>query len=380
MVHRSRYALLALSCLLLGACGSLPTPDPQTGPVSPPLMTASIHGSASATNDGENSNNDGLNSDNDTVLADHNGFFSKGAKWWAEGAKWWAEGAKWWAEGAKWWAEGAKWWAEGVFQPMPANSDVLRALKIDAAQAMAPHLGRGVTVAVIDTGIDLAHPMFRGALLPGHDFVDHNPDASEMGSDADAAYGHGTAVAGIIRQIAPEAKILPLRVLTPDGSGLAANVASAIRYAVDHGAQIVHLSIAARSANQGVRSALQYAVREGVMVVAACGNDGTNRCGAPAVSFAGNSPLARVGVSVSAANVDGTLPSWSTRGGEVLAPGVKVLSAYPEGRTISATGSSFAAPMVTGSLALALGEGKDPSELDALLTSGHMADASQLLR
>ena len=370
MGHPSRYALLALSGLLLAACGSLPTPDPL--PVVS-LSTASLHGTMSA-------NNDGLNSDNDTVLADHNSFASSGAKWWAEGAKWWAEGAKWWAEGAKWWAEGAKWWAEGVFQPMPANSAVLRAVKIDTAQAMSPHLGRGVIVAVIDTGIDLAHPMFRGALLPGRDFVDNNPDASEMGTDADPAYGHGTAVAGIIRQVAPEAKILPLRVLSPDGSGLASNVASAIRFAVDHGARIVHLSIAARVSNGGVRSALQYAAHQGVMVVAACGNDGTDRCEAPANALSGNSPLAQVGVSVSAANIDGTFPSWSTRGGEVLAPGVKVLSAYPQGRTISASGSSFAAPLVTGSLALALAEGKEPADLDALLTTGKLADVSQLLR
>ncbi|GGR26322.1 S8 family serine peptidase [Deinococcus ruber] len=320
---------------------------------------------------------------NRTLLVDHASFMAEGAKWWAEGAKWWAEGgAKWWAEGgAKWWAEGgAKWWAEGVFQPLPANSALLRAVKIDVAQARAPHMGRNVIVAVIDSGIDLEHPMLRAALLPGRDFVDNAADPSEQGSDLDAAYGHGTAVAGVVRQVAPAASILPLRVLSPDGSGEARNVASAIRFAVDHGAQIIHLSIAASVSNEGVRAALQYAVSRRVLVVAACGNDGSDRCEAPANSLAGKNPLGRFGVSVSAVNTDGSFPSWSTRGGEVLAPGVAIQSAYPQGRTVIASGSSFAAPLVTGALALALAEGKDPAVLAARLSSGTLLDAAQLLQ
>jgi len=369
MANHSRFALITLGCLLLGACGTLPT----SPAISPPNTTLSATSLQSKT------------ADDDTQLADHAGFkLEGGAKWWAEGgAKWWAEGgAKWWAEGgAKWWAEGgAKWWAEGVFQPMPANSDLLRAVKIDVAQARAPHLGQGVVIAVIDSGIDLAHPMLKGALLPGRDFVDNDLGPSEEGTDSDAAYGHGTAVASILRQVAPEAKLLPLRVLSPDDSGKARNVANAIRFAVDQGVQIIHLSIAASVSNEGVRAALQAAVSRGILVVAACGNDGSAQCEAPANALDGKNPLGRYGVSVSAANADGTFPSWSTRGGEVRAPGVAVQTAYPQNRLVAASGSSFAAPLVTGALALALSEGKDPAALAAQLTSGAMLDASRLLQ
>jgi len=358
MANISRYTVLALGALLLGACGTAPNSPAAPAAI---LSTASLHPVESA---------------DDTRLVDHAGFASQGAKWWAEGgAKWWAEG------GAKWWAEGgAKWWAEGIFSPMPANTALLRAVRIDAAQARAPHMGEGVTVAVIDSGVDLRHPMLRSALLPGRDFVDGDLDPSEGGSDSDAAYGHGTAVAGIIRQVAPGAKILPVRVLRPDGSGNARDVAGAIRFATDQGVQIIHLSIAASVANEGVRAALQHAVSRGILVVAACGNDGSDRCEAPANALAGKNPLGRFGVSVSAVNTDGTFPSWSTHGGEVLAPGVGLQSAYPQGRTVDATGSSFAAPLVTGALALAVAEGKDPAVLAAKLTSGAILDASKLLQ
>ena len=352
MARHAHLALLTLGSLLLGACSTLPTP-----PATPSALSA-----ASLPNRAANA----------ALLADHAGFSAEGG-----GAKWWAEGG-----GAKWWAEGggAKWWAEGVFQPMPANSDLLRAVKIDVAQARAPRLGRGVVVAVIDSGADLEHPMLKSALLPGSDFVDNDLDPSEHGSDSDPAYGHGTAVAGILRQVAPAANILPLRVLGSSGSGEASNVARAIRFAVGQGAQIIHLSIAASVSNEGVRSALQLAVSKGVLVVAACGNDGSDRPESPANALDGKNPLGRYGVSVSAVNTDGTFPSWSTRGGEVIAPGVAMQTAYPQGRTVSASGSSFAAPLVTGALALALAEGKDPAALAAQLTSGAMLDASRLLQ
>ncbi|THF84359.1 subtilisin-like serine protease [Deinococcus sp. KSM4-11] len=351
---RSIVILMTSGSLLLCACSSLPShpADPQSTLVAASLAATSPTGAR---------------------LVDHAGFTT-------EGAKWWADGAKWWADGAKWWADGAKWWADGVFQPMPANSKLLQAVKIDVAQAHAHQMGKGVVVAVLDSGIDVEHPMLKGALLPGRDFVDNDLDPSEQGTDSEPAYGHGTAVAGVLRQVAPGAKILPVRVLSPDGFGDADNVASAIRFAVDQGAQIIHLSIAASVSNEGVRAALQHAVSRGVLVVAACGNDGSDRPESPANALDGKNPLGQYGVSVSAVNTDGTFPGWSTRGGEVLAPGVAVQSAYPGGRTVNASGSSFAAPLVTGALALALAEGKDARRLSAELSSGAMLDASRLLQ
>lgn len=298
----------------------------------------------------------------------------------SSGVRLWAEGVRLWAEGVRLWAEGVRLWAEGEYLRLPSSTGWLHQAHVDEAHALAPRAGEGVLIALLDSGVDVTHPMLQGALLPGHDLVDGDGDAAEQGRDTDLIFGHGTAVAGILRQVAPGARILPLRVLGPDGSGKAADVARAIRLAVDSGARIINLSVAAPVASEGVRAALQYAASRGVLVVAASGNDGASQPQAPAAALGGKDRLGQFGLSVTAVNPQGELPHWSNRGGEVRAPGVGLQTAYPGDRLVTASGSSFSAPVVSGALALALAEGRDARALAARLSSGHLLDAAALLR
>jgi subtilisin family serine protease len=145
--------------------------------------------------------------------------------------------------------------------------------------------GAGQTVAVIDTGVDYKHPDLRGRLLTGHDFVDDDSDATDTN-------GHGTLISGIIAaatnngigvaSIAPQAHILPVRVLGSDGTGQASNVAKGIDWAMAHGAGVINLSIAQESGtdtsklllqNSSVIAAINSAATQGAVVVIAAGND-----------------------------------------------------------------------------------------------------------
>ncbi|MBV9959755.1 MAG: S8 family serine peptidase, partial [Acidobacteria bacterium] len=114
-----------------------------------------------------------------------------------------------------------------------------------AAGVLSPE-PRPIVVAVLDTGIDLNHPAFAGRLVAPsdmYDFVGNDPDPSEEGSAEIGPYGHGTHVAGLIAMVAPDAKIMPLRVLGADGKGDFFRLAEAIKFALAHGANVINLSL-----------------------------------------------------------------------------------------------------------------------------------------
>src|SRR5215217_8215100 len=139
--------------------------------------------------------------------------------------------------------------------------------------------GRGVTVAVIDTGVDPKHPSLAGRVLSGADFT--GEDAISTGSGRVDLNGHGTGMAsliagtGTVRGIAPATKILPVRVKVDEGpvsTGVSVAVSRGIRWAVDHGANVINISLASPLADPRERSAVEYALRQGVVVVAGAGN------------------------------------------------------------------------------------------------------------
>jgi subtilisin family serine protease len=160
---------------------------------------------------------------------------------------------------------------------------------IEAERAWTESKGRGAVVAVVDTGVDRNHPDLAGRLLTGRDFVDDDNDPQDRN-------GHGTMVAGIVAastdndrgvaSVAPHASILPVRVLDQDGTGTSEDVADGIRWAVDHGADVVNLSLAQEGEESGVGllpdellrhpavgDAIEDAARAGATVVIAAGND-----------------------------------------------------------------------------------------------------------
>lgn len=212
--------------------------------------------------------------------------------------------------------------------------------------------GQGVTVAVLDTGIDETHPDLDGQIAGTQDFT-----RSPFGSRD--KQGHGTHCAGIVAGsdnqtgivgVAPQAKLLAVKVLGDDGSGDGHSVAAGITYAVGRGADILSLSLGSPEGDPRIRTALEFAVRSGCFVICAAGNDGRpNSVGYPAA-------WDDLAVCVGAIGPDGKLANYSSQGRQVdcAAPGTDVLSCWPGSRYAKLSGTSMATPFVTGCVALLL--------------------------
>jgi thermitase len=253
-------------------------------------------------------------------------------------------------------------WAGGIYQPLPHNTSKWQSLNLQQAQALANNLGAGIKVAVIDSGIDLEHPAFVGGLAPASqmwDYVANDGVPQEEGTLGIGAFGHGTNVASIILQIAPKAKILPLRVLGPDGSGDAINVAAAISRAVSKGATIINLSLGSEIRSDAVAEAIAAATSKGVYVIASSGNTANSNITYPASdASADTTTLGRYSVSVGSVDAEDKKSSFSSYGLalEMVGPGELVYGPVPGKRLGAWSGTSMAAPMVSGALALALGQ------------------------
>lgn len=286
-----------------------------------------------------------------------------------------------WAGGWNSWAGGWNSWAGGtgsVFTPTE-NSNIWSQIRLQQAHALAPNLGRGVKVAVIDTGIDINHPAFVGRLAPSsdwRDFVDGDAYPMEVGQIGDRGYGHGTNVAGIVAQVAPNATILPIRVLNQHGQGNLANVVAAVDWAIQRGAHVINLSLGTSytASSETTISALvdlvSIAIGQGIHVVASAGNHAQSNLTVPAAlsrSFSVFSMGTRVGqlTSVGSVDLNDQRSVFSNFGVnlELMAPGERVFAPAPGGRLAFWSGTSMAAPMVSGAYALALGEAARLSNL-----------------
>ncbi|MDH6552520.1 type VII secretion-associated serine protease mycosin [Streptomyces sp. SAI-041] len=257
--------------------------------------------------------------------------------------------------------------------PTAAHADGIRAKQwaLDAMhtqQAWQTTKGAGVTVAVLDTGVENDHPDLVGNVLTGKDMIGFGATRGDR-----SWARHGTAMAGIIAGhghgvgngdgvmgIAPEAKIMPVRVILEDGDPARAKardtrgnaLAEGIRWAADHGADVINLSLGDDSASAhpeaGEDDAVQYALKKGAVVVASAGNGGEK---GDHISY----PAAYPGV-IAATAVDkfGTRASFSTRRwyATVAAPGDDVVIADPDHKYYEGWGTSAASAFVSGAAAL----------------------------
>jgi len=230
------------------------------------------------------------------------------------------------------------------------NLDMIGAPEAWATNANGPGAtGKGVTIAVVDTGIDYNHLEFKGRIEAGYDFVDGD-------SIAEDSNGHGTHVAGTIAAakdgrgmtgVAHDATIMPIRVLDKDGAGYLSDVIRGVRWATNNGAHVINLSLGGTGYSQAMADAIRHASNRGTVVVMAAGNSGGTSPEYPAAHAIDH------GIAVGAVQRDGRLANFSNRAGSqpldyVTAPGVGITSTLPGNSYGSYSGTSMAAPHVAG--------------------------------
>lgn len=241
-----------------------------------------------------------------------------------------------------------------------AEQPAAAAIGLDRAQEIAT--GRGVKVAILDTGADMHHPVLRRSIVDGWDFVNNDADPTDerdfINNDGrggvDDAFGHGTHVAGIVHLVAPNAQLLIVRVLDDEGRGDIVNVVAGVRWAIDHGAKVINLSLGTIRNVESLQHALEEADAAGVIVVAAIGNWGPNPLDPTksTLDFPGFSSHA---FGIAAVDADGNAAPFSSfNHSDVLisAPGIGVRSTYPGGGYRLWNGTSMSAPFVAGTAAL----------------------------
>lgn len=226
-------------------------------------------------------------------------------------------------------------------------------------------LGRGVKIALLDSGIDSSHPALKGMAIIEKDFLPMHSSNEPLFKNS-----HGTALASVIAAqtesyvgIAPGSEILSYRVIDQTGKTDSFAVASAILSAVEDGADVINLSLGGHDGSELLRQAVTYAFDNGVTVVAAVGNDGLGLVNYPA-TYDGVIGVTSVGAS-------GRVSSFSNygEGVDLAAPGVGVLVAGDSSTMMNMSGTSVSTAMVSGAVAMILAQQPNltPSEIELLL-------------
>jgi subtilisin family serine protease len=259
--------------------------------------------------------------------------------------------------------------------------------QVNAPEAWARGVkGAGTVVAVVDTGVDHGHPDLSSKLVAGQDFVGGDSCAQDEN-------GHGTHVAGIsaavtnngigVAGVAPDAQLMPVRVLDAEGSGSSDDIVSGIRWAADHGADVINLSLGElpvvgqlELVNEDIEGAVDHAWAQGAVVVAAAGNDSFPLCSYPSFadhavcvaatdrrgvpSFYSNFPVNKTMLGFRAPGGVGSVfceddeDIWSTMwpGSSYDCNGAGAIAGYE-----TLAGTSMASPQVAGVAALMAGQG-----------------------
>jgi subtilisin family serine protease len=248
-------------------------------------------------------------------------------------------------------------------KPQPSQTLTWNIDRVDAEISWAISTGDPVKVGVIDTGIDLKHPDLQANIKGGYNAI--NPLKSPNDDN-----GHGTHVAGIIAAlnntigvigVGPNIDLYAIKVLNANGSGYLSDVIEGLDWAVANGMQVVNMSLGTSQDVQSFHDAIVSAYNAGVTIVAAAGNSGGT------VSYPAAYPEV---IAVSATDQNNQIASFSSRGPEVdlAAPGVNIYSTYKGQSYATLSGTSMAAPHVTGAAALIIDTKKCDLNLDGICT------------
>ncbi len=268
-------------------------------------------------------------------------------------------------------------WHGYVYQP---GNQLIRTNQMHSAFNA---VGAGVTVAVIDTGVDPTHPVLQSVLVSGYDFTRNVSGGSEradvtatpdntsastgevnqrtvavldqrtvavLDGNKYAAFGHGTMTAGVVHLVAPQAKIMPLKAFSASGTGYDSDVLRAIYYAVQHGAKVMNMSFDFSSYSPELARAIKYANDKGVVSVASAGNNGQR-----AVVYPGALPGVVNVASTSNWDIQSTFTNYGAPPVWMAAPGEGVMTTYPWGTYAAGWGTSFSTPFAAGTAAVMLG-------------------------
>ncbi len=223
--------------------------------------------------------------------------------------------------------------------------------QVNLAPALERASGAGITVAILDTGVDATHPALSGRMLAGRDMVDDDDDPRE--ESGGVAWGHGTHVSGIVAAVAPDATLLPVRVLDSNGRGNMFTLAYAIEWAVDQGVDVINLSLGSEVDSRVLEEAVAAAVDVGVVVVAAAGNSGDN-----VVQYPAGFPDVISVTAVDGEGVKADFASFGSQWVDVAAPGVGIVSPVPDydadgiADYSAWSGTSMSSPFASGAAAL----------------------------
>jgi subtilisin family serine protease len=256
-----------------------------------------------------------------------------------------------------------------LMAPSWAAGDPKRSLqwgltRVRADQAWSASKGAGVTIAIVDTGIDLTHPDLKGKIVSHYTCIDtcttggddNNGHGSHVAGIAAASTSNGIGIAGV----APAAKLMAVKVLASDGSGNCGDIDLGVRWATDHGADVINLSLGPDLTLDllcGLQNAAEYAWNKGIVVVVSAGNNGL-------INLYGSSSLIVVGAtgpndepaSYSNSGADIYAPGGN-RGGAPCSPAICVYSTWKDGGYNAIQGTSMATPHVSGVAALLLARG-----------------------
>ena len=248
----------------------------------------------------------------------------------------------------------------------PSYSSSWALPKIVAPTAWDTTNGSGVTIAILDSGVDLDHPDLKANLVPGWNFVDNNSDATDV-------RGHGTYVAGAAAMVANNAagsagvawgaKIMPLRISNSEGTAYFSHIAQAVNYAADRGARVVNLSFNGVSGSSTVKSAADYLRSKGGVVVASAGNTSGLLTYAASDSF----------LVAAATDSSDNKTSWSSYGEyvDVAAPGLSIYTTADGGGYTKVSGTSLSSPITAATVALMMAANPklSPADVDKIITA-----------